>query len=116
MPSASQAGWSRPRLHTAPLGGAAARGLGLDPDPGPGPGPGAGRGPGRPAWLTSHCWRETGAMGLWSWSSTGLSGPDDREQTADTRHLERREKEGKERRRDTCVGLTSKSTASSPSV
>lgn len=92
VPGVSQAGWTRPRLHTAPRGGAAARGLGLDL--GPGLGLGAGRGPGRPAWLTSHCWRETGAMGLWSWSSTGLSGPDDREQTAGARHLRRGEKEG----------------------
>lgn len=77
-----QADWARHRSHTAPRCCAAAQDLGLGP--GPGLGLGAGRGPGRPAWLTSHWWRETGAMGLWSWSSTGLAGPNDNKQEIQT--------------------------------
>ncbi len=77
-----QAGWTRPGSHTAPRG--CSTGWARGPGPGPGLGPGAGRGPGRPVWLTSHWWRETGAMGLWSWSSTGLAGPPDGQETAGT--------------------------------
>lgn len=77
-PGPSQAGPTRPRSHIAPHGCAAVRLLG--PGPGPGLGPRAGRGPGRPAWLTSHWYRDKGAMGYWSWSSTELSGLAHRQQ------------------------------------
>lgn len=81
-PRVCQAGRTRPRSHTAPRWCAAGRAQG--PGPGPGLGPGAGRGPGRPAWLTSHWWREKGAMGFWSWSSTRSAGPPDGQETAGT--------------------------------
>jgi len=47
------------------------------PGPDPGLGPGAGRGLGKPAWLTSHWWKEAGAMGHW------LAGPLKRQKTAE---------------------------------
>lgn len=75
-----QAARTRPGSHTALhlCDTGPARGLG----PGPGLGPGVGKGPGRPAWLTSHRWREKGAMGLLS--STRVVGLPGRQETAGT--------------------------------